>query len=53
MYIKEDLILPHTATFYDFIINKAQPWALNPEPWTLNPKPWTLNPKPYTLNPEP
>ena len=24
MYIKEDLILPHTATFYDFIVNKAR-----------------------------
>uniref|UniRef100_A0A7S0STR1 FAM50A/XAP5 C-terminal domain-containing protein n=1 Tax=Mantoniella antarctica TaxID=81844 RepID=A0A7S0STR1_9CHLO len=24
MYIKEDLILPHTATFYDFIINKVR-----------------------------
>jgi|TARA_B100001142_G_scaffold329026_2_gene390855 protein FAM50 len=24
MYIKEDLILPHTATFYDFIVNKVR-----------------------------
>ena len=24
MYIKEDLILPHTATFYDFIVNKSR-----------------------------
>lgn len=24
MYVKEDIILPHTVTFYDLIINKAQ-----------------------------
>ena len=24
MYVKEDIILPHTITFYDLIINKAQ-----------------------------
>mgnify|MGYP002822199439 FL=1 len=24
IYIKEDLILPHTATFYDFIVNKSR-----------------------------
>eukprot|EP00227_Mantoniella_beaufortii_P021333 CAMPEP_0197584382 /NCGR_PEP_ID=MMETSP1326-20131121/7020_1 /TAXON_ID=1155430 /ORGANISM="Genus nov. species nov., Strain RCC2288" /LENGTH=345 /DNA_ID=CAMNT_0043148743 /DNA_START=247 /DNA_END=1284 /DNA_ORIENTATION=- len=24
MYVKEDLILPHTATFYDFIVNKVK-----------------------------
>jgi len=24
MYIKEDLIIPHHHTFYDFIINKAR-----------------------------
>lgn len=24
MYVKEDLILPHTATFYDFIVNKVR-----------------------------
>jgi hypothetical protein len=24
MYIKEDLIIPHHYTFYDFIVNKAR-----------------------------
>jgi protein FAM50 len=24
MYVKEDIILPHTVTFYDLIVNKAQ-----------------------------
>jgi len=24
MYVKEDLIIPHHYTFYDFIINKAR-----------------------------
>ena len=24
MYVKEDLILPHTATFYEFIVNKVR-----------------------------
>ena len=23
MYVKEDIILPHTVTFYDLIVNKA------------------------------
>jgi hypothetical protein len=23
MYVKEDIILPHTITFYDLIVNKA------------------------------
>lgn len=33
MYVKEDLILPHSYTFYDFIVTKVSDFLVFPWPW--------------------